>query len=296
MSTIRRPVWAGKPKPVVLALKGVAVLFLLALILFPFLIVFSTSVSDNDDITAAGGYVVWPKSFNLSAYSQILSGGIVTRAIVVTALVTLIGTAISVTSTVLAAWALSRPGSLFQRPLLTFVLVTFLFTPGLIPLYLVVKQLGLVNNYWALILPSAFSVFNLVVVRGFMMGIPKELIDSAKMDGAGEWRVLWRIVLPLSRAVIAVVTLFYAVGYWNAFFNALLYINDSTKWTLQLVLRTYVLQGSSLVSGVGDTTIHPAAQSVQMAVVMIAIAPIALAYPFVQRHLTKGVLTGAVKG
>ncbi|WP_328468939.1 carbohydrate ABC transporter permease [Streptomyces sp. NBC_00448] len=296
MSTVRRPVWAGKPKPVVLALKCVAVVVLLAVILFPFLIVFSTSVSSNDDITAAGGYVVWPKSFNLSAYSQILTGGIVTRAIVVTALVTLIGTAISVSSTVLAAWALSRPGSLFQRPLLTFVLVTFLFTPGLIPLYLVVKQLGLVNNYWALILPSAFSVFNLVVVRGFMMGIPKELIDSAKMDGAGEWRVLWKIVLPLSRAVIAVVTLFYAVGYWNAFFNALLYINDSTKWTLQLVLRTYVLQGSSLVSGVGDTTIHPAAQSVQMAVVMIAIAPIALAYPFVQRHLTKGVLTGAVKG
>ncbi|WP_335977446.1 MULTISPECIES: carbohydrate ABC transporter permease [Streptomycetaceae] len=296
MSTIRRPVWAGKPKPVVLALKSVAVVILLAVILFPFLIVFSTSVSTNDDITAAGGYVVWPKSFDLSAYSQILTGGIVTRAIVVTALVTLVGTAISVSSTVLAAWALSRPGSLFQRPLLTFVLVTFLFTPGLIPLYLVVKQLGLVNNYWALILPSAFSVFNLVVVRGFMMGIPKELIDSAKMDGAGEFRVLWQIVLPLSRAVIAVVTLFYAVGYWNAFFNALLYINDSTKWTLQLVLRTYVLQGSSLVSGVGDTTIHPAAQSVQMAVVMIAIAPIALAYPFVQRHLTKGVLTGAVKG
>ncbi|MCL2728783.1 MAG: carbohydrate ABC transporter permease [Actinomycetia bacterium] len=296
MSTVRRPVWAGKPKPVVLALKGVAVALLLAVILFPFLIVFSTSVSNKDDITAAGGYVVWPKSFNVSAYSQILSGGIVTRAIVVTALVTLVGTAISVSSTVLAAWALSRPGSLFQRPLLTFVLVTFLFTPGLIPLYLVVKQLGLVNNYWALILPSAFSVFNLVVVRGFMMGIPKELIDSAKMDGAGEFRVLWQIVLPLSRAVIAVVTLFYAVGYWNAFFNALLYINDSTKWTLQLVLRTYVLQGSSLVSGVGDTTIHPAAQSVQMAVVMIAIAPIALAYPFVQRHLTKGVLTGAVKG
>jgi len=296
MSTVRRPVWAGKPKPVVLALKGVAVVLLLAVILFPFLIVFSTSVSNKDDITAAGGYVVWPKSFNVSAYSQILSGGIVTRAIVVTALVTLVGTAISVSSTVLAAWALSRPGSLFQRPLLTFVLVTFLFTPGLIPLYLVVKQLGLVNNYWALILPSAFSVFNLVVVRGFMMGIPKELIDSAKMDGAGEFRVLWQIVLPLSRAVIAVVTLFYAVGYWNAFFNALLYINDSTKWTLQLVLRTYVLQGSSLVSGVGDTTIHPAAQSVQMAVVMIAIAPIALAYPFVQRHLTKGVLTGAVKG
>lgn len=298
MSTIIRPVWAGKPKPVVLAMKAVAIVLILAVVLFPFLVVFSTSVSSNADVTAAGGYVVWPKSFDLSAYTQILSGGVVTRAIVVTLLVTAVGTGISLASTVLAAWALSRTGSLFQRPILTFVLLTFLFTPGLIPLYLVVKQLGLLDNYWALILPSAFSVFNMVVVRGFMMSIPQELIDSAKIDGAGEFRILWQMVLPLSRAVIAVVGLFYAVGYWNAFFNALLYLSDSTKWTLQLVLRTYVLQGSSLVSGAGtgDSTVAPPAQSVQMAVVMIAIIPILAAYPLVQRHLTKGVLTGAVKG
>ena len=285
MSTIVRPAWAGKPKPVVLGLKAVGIVLILAVVLFPFLIVFSTSISSQDDITAAGGYVVWPRSFDLTAYVQILSGGVVTRAVVVTLLVTVVGTAISLT------------GSLFQRPLLTFVLITFLFAPGMIPLYLMVKQLGLLDNYWALILPGAFSVFNMVVVRGFMMSIPQELIDSAKIDGAGELRVLWQIVLPLSRAVIAVVGLFYAVGYWNAFFNALLYLSDSTKWTLQLVLRTYVLQGSNLVSGAGsDATMQPPAESIQMAVVMIAIIPILAAYPMVQRHLTKGVLTGAVKG
>ncbi|MEG8036136.1 MULTISPECIES: carbohydrate ABC transporter permease [unclassified Curtobacterium] len=297
MSTIARPVWAGKPTPVVLALKAVAIVLILAVVLFPFLIVFSTSVSSQADVTAAGGYVVWPRSFDLSAYVQILSGGVVTRAVVTTLLVTVVGTVISLASTVLAAWALSRQGSLFQRPLLTFVLITFLFAPGMIPLYLMVKQLGLLDNYWALILPSAFSVFNMVVVRGFMMSIPQELIDSAKIDGAGEFRILWQLVLPLSRAVIAVVGLFYAVGYWNAFFNALLYLSDSTKWTLQLVLRTYVLQGSSLVSGAGsDASMQPPAESIQMAVVMIAIIPILAAYPLVQRHLTKGVLTGAVKG
>ncbi|MYT75360.1 MULTISPECIES: carbohydrate ABC transporter permease [unclassified Streptomyces] len=295
MSTVLRPAWQGKPKPIALALKALAIVLALALVLFPFLIVFSTSVSDGDSITEAGGYLVWPTSFSLDAYTQIFEGGVVTRAIVVSTLVTLVGTAISLSATVLAAHALSRRGALFQRSLLTFVLVTFLFAPGLIPLYLVVKELGLLDNYWALILPTAFSVFNMIVVRGFMMGIPQELIDSAKIDGAGEWRVLWTISIPLSRAVIAVVGLFYAVSYWNAFFNALIYLSDSAKWPLQLVLRTYVLQGSTLVDTGGDSAAPPA-QSIQMAVVMIAVVPILLAYPFVQRHLTKGVLTGAVKG
>lgn len=294
MSTVVRPVWAGKPQPVVLLLKALAILVALTVALFPFLMVISTSLSSAADVTAAGGYVLWPRSVTFEAYEQILSGGLVTRAILVTAAVTAVGTTISVASTVLAAWALSRP-SFFQRPVLMFVLLTFLFSPGMIPLYLMVKQLGLLDSLWSLILPSAFSVFNMIVVRGFMMGIPQELVDSAKIDGAGELRILLRIILPLSRAVIAVVALFYAVGYWNSFFNAMLYIDDTSKWTLQLVLRTYVLQGSSLVEASTDS-VTPPAQSIQMAVVMIAIIPILCAYPLVQRHLTKGVLTGAVKG
>lgn len=294
MSTVVRPVWAGRPQPVVLLLKALAILVALTVVLFPFLMVISTSLSSAADVTAAGGYVLWPRSVTFEAYEQILSGGLVTRAILVTAAVTAVGTTISVASTVLAAWALSRP-SFFQRPVLMFVLLTFLFSPGMIPLYLMVKQLGLLDSLWSLILPSAFSVFNMIVVRGFMMGIPQELVDSAKIDGAGELRILLRIILPLSRAVIAVVALFYAVGYWNSFFNAMLYIDDTSKWTLQLVLRTYVLQGSSLVEASTDS-VTPPAQSIQMAVVMIAIMPILCAYPLVQRHLTKGVLTGAVKG
>ncbi|GAA1735184.1 carbohydrate ABC transporter permease [Brachybacterium phenoliresistens] len=294
MSTISRPVWAGKPQPVVLALKAFTIVLIMIVILFPFLVVVSTSLSSTEDITAAGGYVVWPRSVSLDAYRQILAGGIVTRSIVITTLVTVVGTALSVICTVLAAWALSRR-TFFQRPVLMFVLLTFLFSPGMIPLYLMVKQLGLLDSLWALILPGAFSVFNMVVVRGFMMGIPQELVDSAKIDGAGELRILRQIILPLSRAVIAVVALFYAVGYWNSFFNALLYLDDTSKWTLQLVLRTYVLQGSPLAGASTDAVAAPP-QSLQMAVVMIAIIPILLAYPLVQRHLTKGVLTGAVKG
>ncbi|ATG55826.1 ABC transporter permease [Brachybacterium ginsengisoli] len=294
MSTITRPAWAGKPRPVALVLKSVTIVLILAVILFPFLTVISTSLSSAEDVAAAGGYVVWPRSVSFEAYQQVLSGGIVTRALLITAGVTAVGTALSVTVTVLAAWGLSRR-TFFQGPVLMTVMLTFLFAPSMIPLYLVVKQLGLLNSLWSLILPGAFSVFNMVVVRGFMMGIPQELVDSAKIDGAGEFRILRQIIVPLSRAVIAVVALFYAVGYWNAFFNAMLYIDDTAKWTLQLVLRSYVLQGSSLV-GTSTDSVAPPPQSVQMAVVMIAIIPILMVYPFVQRHLTKGVLTGAVKG
>ncbi len=153
--------------------------------------------------------------------------------------------------TVLAAYGLSRPGSLLHRPLLFFVLVTFLIGPGIIPSYLLVSSLGLTDTYAALILPMAINAFNLVVMRTFFMNIPGELIDSARVDGASDFTILRRIVMPLSKAVIAVVGLFYAVGYWNNFFQAMLYVSDAKKWPVQLVLRQYVVQGSPLPTGVG---------------------------------------------
>ena len=171
-----------------------------------------------------------------------------------------------------------------------------LFTPGIIPNYLVVKELGLLNTYAALILPVMINVFNLVVMRQFFMEIPEELIDSARIDGAGELRILWSIILPLSKPVIAVIGLFYAVAYWNSFFAALLYLNDNSQWPLQMIVRMYVLQGSSLnAAGAGDgAPLVP--QSLQMAVVVCAVIPILIVYPFLQRYFTAGVLSGAIKG
>lgn len=286
----------GKPPAMILALKAVALVGMVSVVAFPFLIVVSTSLADEAQINAGGGYVILPTNPSFDAYLQVLSGGVVTRAILVSLGVTLVGTTISLSSTVLAAYALSRRGTLLQRPLLTMVLLTFLFTPGLIPVYLMVKQLGLLDSYWSLILPTTVSAFNIVIVRGFFMGIPGELFDSARIDGASEFRVLGQIVLPLSKAVIAVIGMFYAVGYWNAFFSALLYLNDSTKWPLQLVLRTYVLQGTPLGKEAAEVGVLPPTQALQMAVVVLAIIPIACVYPFLQRHFRRGVLTGAVKG
>jgi putative aldouronate transport system permease protein len=162
----------------------------------------------------------------------------------------------------------------------------------------------MIDSYASLIIPTAINAFNLVVLRAFFMNIPGELIDSARIDGAGEFAILGRIVLPLSKAVLAVVGLFYAVGYWNAFFNAMLYINTTEKWPLQLVLRLYVVEGAPLPSGGGSDALQssiagmaPAPTlALKMAIIVIAALPALLIYPFVQRHFTKGVIVGAIKG
>ncbi|MFG1819240.1 carbohydrate ABC transporter permease [Kribbella sp. NPDC049174] len=298
-----RAVWEEEPtavgrvgKPVVLALIALAVAF-------PMYVVVVTSLSSTEAVTRAGGLVVVPRDLTIAAYVQLLSGGVVTRALVISVLITLIGTAFSLWVTVLAAYGLSRPGSLFHRPLLFVVLLTFLFGPGIIPSYLLVNSLGLIDSYASLILPTAVSAFNLIVMRAFFMAIPAELIDSARIDGAGEFAMLRRIVMPLSKAVVAVVGLFYAVGYWNAFFNALLYLNDNNKWPLQMVLRTYIVEQQALPTGAGGVAsgvglgLAPApGLAIKMAIVVIAIVPVLLVYPFIQRHFTKGVIIGAVKG
>jgi putative aldouronate transport system permease protein len=298
-----RAVWEEEPtaigrlsKPVVLTLIALAVAF-------PLYVVVVTSLSSTEAVTRAGGLVVVPRELTVAAYVQLLSGGVVTRALLISVLITAVGTALSLGITVLAAYGLSRPGSVFHRPLLFVVVLTFLFGPGIIPSYLLVNSLGLIDHYASLILPTAISAFNLIVMRSFFMGIPGELIDSARIDGAGEFAILRRIVMPLSKAVVAVVGLFYAVGYWNAFFNALLYINDNNKWPLQMVLRTYIVQQQPLPTGAGGIAtgtglgMQPApGLAIKMAIVVIAIVPVLLVYPFIQRHFTKGVIIGAVKG
>lgn len=281
--------------------KGVVLAIIVLAVLFPMWSVVVTSLSSRQTINEAGGMVVVPKGFDPSAYITIFSGGQVARAVWVSIIVTAVGTAFSLTLTVLAAYGLSRPGSVGHRPLLFLFLLTFLIYPGLVPSYLVVTGLGLKNTIWALIFAGAISAFNLVVIRAFFMNIPAELIDSARIDGAGEFRILTRIMIPLSKAVIAVIGLFYAVGYWNIYFNALLYIDDNDMWPIQRVLQSYILAGQApSVTGapvnLPGITATPPTLAVKMAVVVVTVIPAVIVYPFVQRHFTKGVITGAIKG
>jgi ABC-type glycerol-3-phosphate transport system permease component len=290
-----RPAWLENETILQRAVKFAVFAVVIVAVIYPFLSVLATSLASEADVIKNGGLVIWPEHPTLNSYRTIFAGGVVTRAITVSIAITVIGTLLSLAVTISMAYGLSRRiwGSRF---FLLLALTTLLFTPGIIANYLAVKQLGLLNSYASLILPVLVNAFNLVVLRQFFMGIPQELLDSAKIDGANDWDILMRIVLPLSKAVVAVVALFYAVGYWNNFFNALLYLNDSSMWPLQLVLRLYVVQGAPLPSA-GDVVENaPPLQSIQMAVVVVAMIPILCVYPFLQRYFTRGVLSGAIKG
>lgn len=286
---MERPTRAGQMA------KALAVVVVVAAVAYPLLGVIGTSFASQTDIIKSSGLVLWPDHPTLDAYRTIFTGGVVTRALLVSLGITVFGTLASLLVTVGMAYGLSRRDVTGSRLILMTALFTMLFNAGIIPNFLLVKGLGMYDTYAALVMPTLVSAFNLVVLRSFFMNLPEELYDAAKVDGAGDFRILVRIVLPLSKAVLAVISLFYAVTYWNAFFNSLLYLNDSDKWPLPMVLRTYVLQGQSLNAASAGEVLAPQ-QAVQMAVLVIAVVPILCVYPFLQRYFTKGVLTGAVKG
>ncbi|GAB3997463.1 carbohydrate ABC transporter permease [Glycomyces albus] len=284
---MNRAAWEEKPTAAGRTGKALSIAVIMLLILFPLYTIALTSLSSSETVQRVGGLVVWPSDgISFDAYEQMFRNPVVLDALVVSLGVTAFGTALSVLVSILGAYSLSRPGSFGHKTVLFSVLLMFVIFPGLIPVYLWVSALGLRDNYLAIILPMAVSAFNVVVLRAFFMNIPQELFDSARIDGAGEFRILWRIVAPLSKAPIAVVTLFYAVAYWNNWFNAFLYLDDTAKWPLSLVLRTYVVESAPLPQASGLESAPPTL-AVKMAIVVIAIVPALIIYPFVQKHFKK---------
>ncbi|WP_246147712.1 carbohydrate ABC transporter permease [Nonomuraea turkmeniaca] len=274
---------------------------MLLIVLVPLWIVVLTSLSTKGAINRAGGLVIWPDGITFEAYEEMLKGPTVRTALLVSLGITIIGTAISMVVSVLCAYGLSRSGSFGHRFILVLLIVTMFVSGGLIPTFLVVTGLGGYGQWWALILPGAVSVFNILILRSFYSSTAAELMDAARIDGASDWRILWSVILPTSRAVTAVIALFYAVGYWNSFFNVMLYMpTESEKWPLQYVLLTYVNRGvgmpGSVNAGFGMAHSQTAPLSLQMAVVVLTLVPLVIVYPFVQKHFRTGVLTGAIKG
>lgn len=292
----RIPPWMDRPSLPVRLLKAVVIAAILLVMLYPLAYIVLTAFSAEGASTSAG---LIPDRFSLNAFRTIFGGQVVLRALAISLGVTVVGTALSLLVTIGMAYGLSRtrevPGT---RIVLWLVIGAMLFPTSMIPNFLLVKQLGLLNSWWAIILPVLLSAFNLIVMRNFFMELPTELFEAARLDGASEWHILTRIVLPLSKAVIAVIGLFYAVAYWNDYFAPLLYLNDSSRWTMPLVLNHYVLQGQSMgqVGPPGGPQVFIAPESIQTAIVLVATVPILIVYPFVQRFFTKGMLTGAIKG
>ncbi|MGP3963037.1 carbohydrate ABC transporter permease [Nonomuraea sp. 3N208] len=297
----QRPSWQEPPTLAGQSAKGVTLGGVLLIVLVPLWIVVLTSLSTKGAINRAGGLVIWPDGITFEAYEEMLKGPTVRTALLVSLGITIIGTAISMVVSVLCAYGLSRSGSFGHRFILVLLIVTMFVSGGLIPTFLVVTGLGGYGQWWALILPGAVSVFNILILRSFYSSTAAELMDAARIDGASDWRILWSVILPTSRAVTAVITLFYAVGYWNSFFNVMLYMpTESEKWPLQYVLLTYVNRGvgmpGSVNAGFGMAHSQTAPLSLQMAVVVLTLVPLVIVYPFVQKHFRTGVLTGAIKG
>lgn len=229
------------------------------------------------------------------AYLQLFSSGAFVQALLNSCLITGLGVATNMVLTTLTAYGLTIKGLPGRNILLSLILFTFLFNPGLIPTYLLVKDLNLLNTFGAVILPGAISVFNLLVMKTFFQNLPSSLREAAIVDGANEWQILWRIILPLSKPIMLTIGMFYAVGQWNEFFLPILYLNDSNLMPLPVLLRN-ILTAAGMSDYVGQNALSSTPQdALKMAAVILTMLPMLALYPWIQRHFTKGVLLGSVK-
>lgn len=271
------------------------VLTLLGLVaLFPVFYVLVVSLTPYIELVRNGGFVVFPKVVTFQAYAELLQDTKIMRALANSAYVTIVSTAIGVALSMMLAYGLSSRSMPGRNAILLLLLITMMFQGGMIPQYMLVKSLGLLNSYWALIFSGTVSVFNVLVMKSFIENLPQNLEEAALIDGSTEIGYLFKIVLPLSMPIIATISLFYAVSHWNSFFEAILYISDTSKHPLQAVLRSML--NTPDPSEMGGMTIVVPTESVKMAAVIISIIPVLVIYPFLQNYFTKGVLLGSVKG
>ena len=279
------------------ALNYILIALLTFVCLYPFLNVLAYSFSGYNAVLAKE-VTFYPIGFTLDAYKQILGRTTIWTAMKTTVIVTLLGTALSLLLTTFAAYALSISDLPGRKVLTGMILFTMYFGGGMIPTFLVVKNVGLYDSLGALFIPQAVSVFNFIVMRTFFRELPESLQDAARIDGASYMQVLVKIILPLSLPIIATIGLFYAVGYWNSYFEALIYIQDVDKYTLQLRLRS-LLFGNELTSANSADNVVGAMvlpQSLKMAIVTVSTVPILIVYPWLQKYFVKGVMLGSGKG
>jgi putative aldouronate transport system permease protein len=273
---------------------------LLALIslicVFPFLYVFSVSFTDPKVYVPLEFYI-FPEKWSLAAYKYILSTNSFINALKSTTFITVVGTILNLIVSFSLAYALTKKTMPGRGIMLSAVVFTLVFSAGIVPSYILIKELGLLNSYWALIWPALTNAWSLIVIKSFLESLPPELEESAKIDGSSDLGVFLRIVIPLSLPAIAAFTLFFAVSHWNTYFNALIYISDSKKWTLQVLVKSLVIDSDATgnTGAAGDDRMVPQ-ETIRMASIMLAMAPILVIYPFLQKHFAKGVMLGSVKG
>ena len=281
----------------------IAVLFAVgAATLYPVINVFSISLSHPNEV--ARGITWLPRHLDLSAYEFILDHPMIGVGYRNSLIYVTLGTTINLVMTCLCAYPLSKKGLVGRKFVMLLIVFTMFFSGGLIPTYLLVRALGMVNTMWALLIPGAIAAYNMIILRTFFQSIPEDLEESAFLDGAGRWRILASIVLPLSKAGLAAIGLFYALGHWNSYFNALIYLNDAEKYPLTMIVREIVLQEVVLKRAELSGDVFDAereqkfaayTQNFRYATVFVSIIPMLIIYPFLQRYLVQGVMIGSLK-
>jgi len=267
--------------------------------LFPFIYVFSVSFTHPDAYVPMKLYIM-PERWSLAAYQFILSTDSFINSLKSTVFVTLTGTLCNLVFTFTMAYALTKKEAPGRNFVLACVIFTLVFNPGLVPNYLLVKTFGLLNSLWSLIIPGLTNAWSLIVVKSFMDSLPSEMEDAGKIDGCSDLQVFRLIVLPLSMPAIAAFSLFFAVSHWNTYFNAMIYLSDSAKWTLQVLIKTMIIDsenvGFSVESSSGTDQAALPQETIKMAAIILSMLPILLVYPFLQKYFAKGVMLGSIKG
>lgn len=276
------------------------VVFMLSVVfvtLYPMYYIAIISLSDGNEVLH-GNVWIWPKGANLETYRFVLKDPSIVRSMLNTIFYTSLGTFINILFTSMCAYPLSRRKFFARKSVNIIVIITMFFQGGLIPLYLVVMKLGLINTVWAIVLVPAINAWYMFIMRTFFQGIPEELHESALMDGANDLVILIRIILPLARPVIATLLLFYAVFHWNQYLHPMIFLNEKSKYPIQLILRSIVVAGRmEQTNQIGAATDYMVIEkSIKYAVIMISTLPILMVYPFLQKYFVKGVMVGALKG
>jgi putative aldouronate transport system permease protein len=271
---------------------------LIVVTIYPIVYVAFASISDAGQLMAFNGILWKPLGFSVDAYTSVFANPMILKGYGNTFFVVLVGLAFNILLTSLGAYALSRKSLGYRKQIMLFIVFTMFFSGGLIPFYLTVKGVGLANTLWALIIPQAVNTFNLILMKTAFEAIPDALEESAKIDGANDFVILFRIILPLSMPVIAVMLLYYGVSHWNSWFHALIFLQDRSMYPLQLILREILLQGeaSTMAVGASDADVAMLSVTLKYATIIVATVPILLVYPFLQKYFVKGALIGAVKG
>ena len=264
--------------------------------LYPMLYVIFASFSDPTTFTKHSGLLLSPAGFSLESYKLAFENPMLFRGYLNTIIIILVSVTLSMILTSLCAYVLSRKDFKLRKFCTVAIVITMFFSGGMIPFYFTVKDLGLENNMWSLILPTAINTFNMIILRTSFESIPSALVESASIDGAGHWTILFRIILPLSKATLAVLVLYYAVANWNSWFNAMLFINDREKYPLQLVLREILITSDTSSMTAGESDREFIGETIKYAIIVISTVPILCIYPFLQKYFAKGVMVGSVKG